>query len=169
MTSWKQYSEAKIIKPDTLAEKVAQIRAEGKTIATLNGSFDLLHAGHMYMIYEASKTADVLIIAVNSDESVRAYKSSDRPIVSLPYRIEMLTALAFVDYATWFHETDPRAVLDIIRPDVHVNGIEYGEACVEAALVKSNGGRLHLVGRIPGLATSELIKKIENVQENKCV
>jgi rfaE bifunctional protein nucleotidyltransferase chain/domain len=164
MTSWKQYSQAKIIRPENLAEKTAQIRTLGKTIATLNGSFDLLHAGHMYMLYEASKTADVLIVAVNSDESVRAYKSQDRPIISLPYRMEMLTALAFVDYVTWFHETDPRAILNSIRPDVHVNGEEYGEECIEADVVKRNGGRLHLVDRIPGLATSEILKKLRHVQ-----
>jgi len=166
MKSWKEYSKEKIIEPDKLSECVTRLRNEGKTIATLNGSFDLLHAGHMYMLYEASKTADVLIVAVNSDASVRVYKSPDRPIISLSNRMEMLTALAFVDYVTWFDETDPCTILDKICPDVHVNGEEYGEACIEAALVKKNGGRLHLVDRIPGLATSEVIKKIEGL---KCV
>ncbi|MCC5832050.1 MAG: adenylyltransferase/cytidyltransferase family protein [Chlamydiales bacterium] len=169
MTSWTQYSQSKTIPPDRLAEKAAQIRIEGKSIATLNGSFDLLHAGHMYMIYEASKRADVLILAVNSDESVCAYKGPERPIVPLPYRMEILTALAFVDFVTWFDETDPRSILEVIRPDVHVNGEEYGEDCIEAEVVKKNGGKLHLVDRIPGLATSEIIKRIEGLQKSTCV
>ncbi len=166
MPSWKQYSQAKSIQPEKLLSCVASIRSDGKTIATINGSFDLLHAGHMYMLFEASKTADVLIVAVNTDASVRAYKSEQRPIIPLSYRVEMLTALGFVDYVTWFDETDPRAILEMIRPDVHVNGVEYGQECVEAEQVKRNGGKLHLVERIPGLATSEIIQKIE---ESACV
>lgn len=166
MKGWREYSQQKIIHPDRLQAKVAEIRKDGKRIATLNGSFDLLHAGHLYMIYEASLTADVLLIAVNSDASVRAYKSPTRPIISLPQRMEMLTALAFVDYVTWFDETDPCLLLEKVCPDVHVNGIEYGENCIEAEVVKKGGGSLHLVERIPGLATSEIIQKIEGL---KCV
>lgn len=164
MTSLQEFCREKTIDPNNLTEKVTQIRQEGKTIATLNGSFDLLHAGHLYILFEASKTADVLIVAVNSDASVKAYKNPKRPLVPLSYRIEMLTALAFVDYVTWFEEPNPCAILDKIRPDVHVNGEEYGTECLEAAVVKKHGGQLHLVNRIPGLATSEIIKKIE-----KCV
>ncbi len=158
--SWKAYSQKKILSPKNLKEKVAQLRAEGKTIATLNGSFDLLHAGHHYMIYEAAQTADVLIIAINSDESIQSYKGPDRPIITLQYRLEMLSGLAFVDYVTWFNETDPRNILREIRPDVHVNGIEYGSDCIEADTVREIGARLHLVDRIPGLATSEILKKM---------
>src|SRR5262249_2082885 len=84
-----------------------------------------------------------------------------RPIVPLVYRLEMLSALSFIDYLTWFDETDPRAILNRIKPDVHVNGIEYGENCIEASVVKQNGGRLHLVYRIEGLATSAISKKFK--------
>ncbi|MFC2049096.1 adenylyltransferase/cytidyltransferase family protein [Chlamydiota bacterium] len=161
--SWKEYSQSKLVAPEALAAKVSDLRRQGKTIATLNGSFDLLHAGHMYMIYEASKVADVLLVAVNSDASVKAYKSPKRPIVPLQYRLEMLSAIGFIDYLTWFDETDPRKILTVIKPDVHVNGIEYGEDCIEAALVKQQGGRLHLVDRIPGLATSEIIHTIQGL------
>lgn len=166
MKRWREYSQTKIIHPDRLEAKIAEIRKEGKRIATLNGSFDLLHAGHLYVIYEAAQMADILLIAVNSDASVQAYKSPKRPIISLSYRMEMLTALAFVDYVTWFDETDPRQLLSKVRPDVHVNGGEYGENCIEADVVKKGGGSLHLVERIPGLATSEIIQKIEGL---KCV
>ncbi len=161
---WKDFSNTKVIDPKRLMEKVASLRKEGKKIATLNGSFDLLHAGHLYMIYEASRVADVLIVALNTDASIRAYKSPDRPIISLQDRIEMMTAIAFVDYVTWFEEVDPRALLNVIRPDVHVNGAEYGEDCIEAGVVKEHGGRLHLVPRIEGLSTSNVLKKIKSLK-----
>lgn len=161
--SWQSYSQSKLVAPEFLIEKVSVLRSAGKTIATMNGSFDLLHAGHMYMIYEASKVADVLIVAVNTDSSVKAYKSHQRPIVPLHYRLEMLCAIGFIDYLTWFPEKDPCQILSIIKPDVHVNGIEYGENCIEAQVVKKHGGTLHLVDRIPGLATSQLIQTIQGI------
>ena len=144
-----------------LEQWVATIRQEGKTIATLNGSFDLLHAGHLEMIYQASLQADVLIVALNTDASIQRYKSKDRPIIPLEYRQQMMTALAMVDYVTEFDETDPRVILEIIRPDVHVNGSEYGADCIEAEVVKKHGGRLHIVSLVPGLSTSKIIEKIK--------
>ena len=161
--SWQSYSHSKWVEPEFLAKKVSELRSLGKTIATLNGSFDLLHAGHMYMIYEASQVADVLIVAVNTDASVKSYKSHQRPIVPLHYRLEMLSAIGFIDYLTWFDEGDPCHILSLIKPDVHVNGMEYGQHCIEAPVVKKHGGRLHLVDRIPGLATSQLIETIRGI------
>jgi rfaE bifunctional protein nucleotidyltransferase chain/domain len=159
MSPWK---EQKYISPETLMEKVLQLRQEGKTIATLNGSFDLLHAGHLKMIYEASEQADVLLMALNSDSSIQKYKSPLRPIVPLENRLEMVAALQFVDYVTYFDETDPIAFLEIVKPDVHVNGAEYGDECIEAKVVKNHGGRIHIVQLVPGLSTSNLIKKIKS-------
>jgi len=159
MSPWK---EQKYIAPEALMEKVLQLRQEGKTIATLNGSFDLLHAGHLKMIYEASEQADVLLMALNSDSSIQKYKSPLRPIVPLENRLEMVAALQFVDYVTYFDETDPIAFLEIVKPDVHVNGAEYGDECIEAKVVKNHGGRIHIVQLVPGLSTSNLIKKIKS-------
>jgi len=119
----------KWIDPQGLERKVAALKAEGKTIATLNGSFDLLHAGHLHMIYEASLQGDVLIVALNSDRSIQQYKSPKRPIIPLEYRLRMMAALAFVSYVTSFEETDPCILLGKIKPHVHVNGAEYGENC----------------------------------------
>ncbi|MCH9610219.1 MAG: Bifunctional protein HldE [Chlamydiales bacterium] len=150
----------KIIDPKDLDSLLPEIR-RGKRLATLNGSFDLLHAGHLYMLFEAAKVADILLILVNSDASVRAYKDKSRPIIPLRQRMEMLGALAFVDFVTSFEETDPRAILQKIGPDVHVNGVEYGENCIEAEIIKQMGAELHLVDRIPGLATSSIIDRIE--------
>lgn len=152
--------EKKLVEPGELEEVVSSLRKQNLTIATLNGSFDLMHAGHLYILSEAKLQADRLIVALNSDSSIQRYKGPSRPIVPLEYRLEMVAALEFVDYITWFDETDPCQLLLKIRPDVHVNGAEYGDKCIEAATVREGGGRLHLVKRIPSLSTSELIEKI---------
>lgn len=158
---WSECYKSKVIVPERAAAFAAELKQQGKSIATLNGSFDLLHAGHLQIIYEASRLADVLIVALNTDDSIRQYKGPKRPIISLEFRLQMMAALEFVNYLTWFDETDPRNILSLIKPDIHVNGSEYGEDCIEAETVKANGGRLHLVARIPGLATSDIIKKIQ--------
>jgi rfaE bifunctional protein nucleotidyltransferase chain/domain len=101
-----------------------------------------------------------LIVALNTDSSIQKYKSPLRPLVSLEYRIRMMAALDFVSYVTTFEETDPRLLLGKIKPHVHVNGAEYGSDCIEADVVRQNGGRIHIVELIPGLSTSSLIKKI---------
>lgn len=150
----------KIIKPHLLDEVVGNLKTEGKTIATLNGSFDLMHAGHLEMISIASDQADVLIVALNTDASIQQYKSSSRPIIPLDCRLKMMAALEMVDYVTWFDETDPCRILAQIKPHVHVNGAEYGENCIEAETVKAHGGKIHIVSLVPGLSTSQIIKKI---------
>lgn len=167
LKTWAEYSQRKIIPPDQLAGLSKKLKTEGKTVATLNGSFDFMHAGHLHIIFEASQVADVLIVALNTDRSIQAYKSADRPIIALNYRLEMMAALGFVDYVTWFDETDPRQVLSVIQPDVHVNGAEYGEDCIEKGTVKAHGGRMHIVSLLPGLSTSTILKKIQQLGEKK--
>lgn len=150
----------KILEPDLLEQKIHELREAGKTIATLNGSFDLMHAGHLETIYQAFCQADVLIIALNTDHSIQQYKSPLRPIIPLESRLKMMAALEMVSYVTWFDETDPREILSLIKPDVHINGSEYGENCIEAEVVKAHGGRIHIVPLVQGLSTSQIIKKI---------
>src|ERR1700733_13455748 len=159
MQSWQDTCQKKYIDPSQLESKTDEIRELGLSIATLNGSFDLLHAGHLHIIFEASQTADVLIVALNTDESIKKYKSPARPIVSLRYRLQMMAAIEFVDFVTWFEETDPRRLLDVIKPNVHVNGSEYGETCIEAEIVKKYG-KLHIVKLVPGFSTSQILTKI---------
>ena len=163
--TYKTYLEAMALKkipPQEIRKKVEALRKENKTIATLNGSFDLLHAGHLEIIYQASLQADVLIVALNTDCSIQQYKSPKRPIIALEYRLQMIAALERVDYVTWFDELDPRSILSEICPDVHVNGAEYGERCIEKQVVESGGGRVHIVSLVPGLSTSQIIQKIVN-------
>jgi D-glycero-beta-D-manno-heptose 1-phosphate adenylyltransferase len=150
----------KTIDPLRIEEKVAQLRRQGKTIATLNGSFDLLHAGHLEILFQAAKRAEVLIVLLNTDRSIQEYKSPLRPIIPLLYRLRMMACLAMVSYVTWFDETDPRTLLARIKPDVHVNGAEYGAECIEAAVVRAHGGKIHIVELVAGLSTSEIISKI---------
>ncbi len=161
MSKWTNLAKKKTINPEKILAKVEELRTECKTIATINGSFDLLHAGHLHIIYEASLQADVLIVALNSDSSIKTYKSKKRPIIALKYRLEMMAAITFVDYVTWFNETTPLALLELIQPDVHINGAEYGENCIEADIVKKYGGKIHIVDLIPGLSTSNIIEKIK--------
>lgn len=146
---------------EKLEATVAKIREKGQTIATLNGSFDLLHAGHLYIISEAKRQADCLIVALNTDASIKAYKDPHRPLVTLEHRLDMIDALKAVSYVTWFNEPDPRAFLEIVKPDVHVNGSEYGADCIEASVVKKYGGKIHVVALIPGLSTTQVIRKIK--------
>ena len=153
----------KYIDPDHLDEKAQELKRRGKTLVTLNGSFDLMHAGHLQILYQASLQGDLLIVALNTDRSIQAYKSPERPIIPLEYRLQMMAALEMVDYVTWFDETDPREVLKKIQPHVHVNGAEYGENCIEAETVRSHGGRIHIVGLVPGLSTSQIMQKIKGL------
>jgi len=158
---WESYYKDKLILPGEIEEKVKVVR-NSKKIATLNGSFDLLHAGHLHIIYQASLQADILIVALNSDSSIKQYKSPLRPIVPLEYRLKMMAAIGFVAYVTWFDELDPRKILSLIKPDVHVNGAEYGKNCIEKEIVESYGGRIHIVELIPSLSTTSLIEKINS-------
>lgn len=164
---WSESYKRKLILPNHLEQKCAELKSSGSQIATLNGSFDLLHAGHLQIIFAASQVADLLIVALNSDASIKAYKSIHRPIIPLEYRLQMMAALEFVDYVTWFDETDPRNLLEIIQPDVHVNGAEWGENCIEAPTVKKYGGRLHIVPLIPGLSTTQILNNIRNIDQKE--
>lgn len=161
MREWKESYKDKLIEPEKIELAVKRIREDGKTIATLNGSFDLLHSGHLHMIYEASKQADILILALNSDVSIQTYKSAHRPLVPLKERLQMVAAIGFVNFITYFEETDPRKLLGKIRPEVHVNGSEYGSDCIEADVIKEYGGRVHIISLIPGLSTTQIIEKIK--------
>ena len=145
---------------EQLKEKVDSLKKSGKTIVTINGSFDLLHAGHLHILFEASKQADVLMVLLNTDASVKRYKGFDRPIVKLEERMAMMAAIEWVDYVASFDEDTPIDILKVIKPNVHVNGSEYGENCLEADTVREGGGKIQIVELLPGLSTSQLLEKI---------
>lgn len=152
---------ARLVSRAGLAPLAALLRAQGRRIVTINGSFDVLHAGHLHILEEARAQGDVLIVGLNSDASVRSYKSPDGPYVSGDDRARMLLALRCVDYVHVFDEDVPMPFLGEVKPDVHVNGSEYGADCVEAPVVERHGGRIHVVEKLPGLSTSALVAKIK--------
>jgi len=146
-----------------LERVVEKLRKNGKKIVTCNGSFDLMHAGHLKFLKEAKEQGDVLIIGLNTDKSIKKYKSKDRPIIDEKNRIAMMDAIRYVDYVVLFDEVEPRKLLSIIKPDVHVNGEEYGKDCIEAPVVRKYGGKIHIVKKAKGLSTSNIIKKIKSL------
>lgn len=160
--SGRAYGARRLVSRQELAPLARQLRMQGRRIVTLNGSFDVLHAGHLYIISEARKQGDVLIVGLNSDASVRGYKGPSRPIIPQEERATMLLALRDVDYVHIFDEAVPMPFLREIAPDVHANGSEYGHECIEAETVKGMGGRIHIVEKIPGLSTSGLLEKIKS-------
>ena len=148
----------KIISRHHISEAIQREKALGRKIVTLNGSFDLLHEGHCKILKEAKAQGDILVIALNSDSSIQTYKSLDRPLNPENSRLRRMSAFSDVDYVTLFSETTPLALLEEIRPDVHVNGSDYGENCIEAPVVKKYGGRIHIVKLIEGRSTSDLLR-----------
>jgi len=144
-----------------LLERVRQHRARGDRIVFTNGCFDVLHRGHVRYLEQAARLGDVLVVAVNSDESVRRLKGPDRPINPVEDRIAVLAALACVDYVVVFEEDSPADLIAAIRPEVYVKGGDYPPELVpEAPLVRQLGGEVHSVGYVPDRSTSAIIERI---------
>ncbi len=143
--------------------KVVVERLRNKKIVTCNGAFDILHPGHIKFLKEAKKQGEVLIVGVNSDSSVKQNKGPLRPLNNQKNRAKMLASLEFVDYVVIFDEKDPRNLISIIKPDVHVNGDEYGKDCIEAEVVRGHGGRIHLVKNYKGLSTTKIVDGFKKI------
>jgi len=154
------------IKTEAELVKIAnRLRKQNKSIVTTNGSFDIFHFGHVKLLEECKRQGDVLIVGVNSDKSVREYKSPDRPINPETARAGVLAALAAVDYVFIFDDTTPNRWLELIKPKVHCNSSEYGENCVERPALDRIGARLHLVKRgDDGLSTTDIINKARKLK-----
>lgn len=143
--------------------KIETLKAEGKKIVFTNGCFDILHAGHTRYLSAARSLGDYLIVAVNSDRSVKAIKGGNRPVVSEEERAEVLAALGFVDAVVIFDEPDPLRIITSLMPHVLVKGGDWGEdEIVGADVVKEAGGEVHRIPFVAGCSTSELIEKIRN-------
>lgn len=151
----------KILPRELLLKAIEQARREGKIIVTTNGCFDLLHVGHIRYLQAAREMGDLLIVAVNSDDSVRRLKGPRRPIVPQDERAEMLAALECVDYVTIFSEDTPIQLLEQIRPHVHVKGGNYRiEEIGERHVVEAGGGRVVVGINVTGKSTTSLITRI---------
>jgi D-beta-D-heptose 7-phosphate kinase / D-beta-D-heptose 1-phosphate adenosyltransferase len=136
-------------------------RRAGRRIVLTNGCFDLLHRGHVTYVEQAAELGDVLIVALNGDESVRRLKGPDRPLTPLEDRVEVIAALGCVDHVVSFDEDRPTRLIEAIRPDVLAKGGDYTRATVpEAALVEQLGGRVEIVSEVSGRSTTRLVERI---------
>ena len=144
-----------------LIQKIADARRLGRTVAFANGCFDLLHVGHVRYLEAAAQEADLLVVAVNDDDSARALKGEGRPILSAEHRAELVEALRCVDFVTTFPELNVEALLEALRPDVHCKGTDYTpETVPERAIVASYGGRTAIVGDPKDHSTRDLLARI---------
>lgn len=146
-----------------IKNEIDQLKAQGKRIVFTNGCFDLLHPGHARYLWATKQSGDYLVVAVNSDRSVRSIKGQGRPVVSEQERAEMVAALACVDGVVIFDEDTPLRVIEYLLPDVLVKGGDWQEnQIVGADVVKKAGGTVKRIPFVPGYSTSAMLAKIRN-------
>lgn len=144
-----------------LLAALAPRRAAGARVVFTNGCFDLLHPGHVRYLTAARALGDVLVVGLNGDASVHRLKGPGRPILDVGERIEVLSALAAVDHVIVFDEDTPRALVAALRPDVLVKGADWAEEAIAGrAEVLAHGGRVERIALVPGVSTSELVRRI---------
>jgi len=149
----------KILSRDQLRQRVEDWRRAGERVTLANGNFDLLHVGHVRYLHGAKALGGRLVVAINSDESVRRLKGEGRPVMPESERAEIVAALADVDAVVIFPELDVRAIIREIRPDVHAKGTDYtADSVPERDTVMEYGGRVEIVGDPKDHSTSVIIR-----------
>ena len=152
-------THSKIFDREQLRRRVEAWRQAGESITLANGCFDLLHVGHVRYLHAAKQLGGRLVVAINSDDSVRALKGEGRPLMPAEERAEILAALADVDAVVIFPERDVRAIVREIRPDVQAKGTDYtADGVPEAETVREYGGRVEIVGDPKDHSASEIIR-----------
>lgn len=152
-------AENKIVSREELRRRAEQWRRAGERVTLANGAFDLLHVGHVRYLRAAKELGGRLVVAVNSDASVRALKGEGRPVMPENERAEIVAALADVDAVVIFPEPDVRAIIREIRPDVHAKGTDYtADSVPERDAVAEYGGRVEIVGDAKDHSTSDIIR-----------
>jgi cytidyltransferase-related domain len=152
-------------KAEDVRDFIAPLRAAGKKLVTTNGCFDIIHAGHVQYLKEASRLGDVLAVGINSDDVVHKLKGPGRPVQNEKDRLLVVGALRMVDCAFIFRENDPCAFLEILRPDVHVKGGDYDRNIIEKEVVERYGGSIAIVSYLPGHSSSSLVSKMRKSGE----
>ena len=159
---YSHYLALKLKEREELPPLADQLRREGKRIVLANGCFDLLHVGHIRYLMGAKELGDVLVVGVNSDQSIRLLKGPPRPLFPQEERAEILAALACIDYITIFPERTVEELLLALKPDIHAKGTDYTvESVPEAAVVRSYGGRVAIVGDPKDHSSSEIISGVK--------
>ncbi|MCX7965913.1 MAG: adenylyltransferase/cytidyltransferase family protein [Syntrophorhabdaceae bacterium] len=149
---------------ESLKKIIEKERGKGKKIVFGNGCFDILHVGHIRYLKGAKALGDILIVAINDDESVARLGKRKKVITPAQERVEILTAIDCVDYVTTFSEETVEELLKELKPDIHAKGTDYTEDTVpERDIVLSYGGRIAIVGDPKNHSTSEIIKAIKNL------
>ena len=143
-----------------LVEQRARWKREGKTVVFTNGCYDLLHPGHIRLLEQARDLGDVLVLALNSDASVRRMKGPSRPMISESDRASMATALAAVDAVTLFEEDTPRELIAAVLPDVLVKGADWSHFIAGREEVEAAGGRVLTVALEPGYSTTNIVERM---------
>lgn len=147
---------------DQLYPLIQAEKEKGKTIVLTNGCFDLIHIGHIRYLQAAKKNGDVLVVALNSDNSVQKLKGTGRPLMKEKERAEIISALCFVDYITIFSEPNVEKILLTLKPHIHAKGSDYTKETVpEKDTVKSYGGKIAITGGPKIKSTSEIIRAIK--------
>ena len=151
----------KIHQRSELVSILQQAKADGAVVVTTNGCFDVLHLGHLRYLQASRQLGDLLVVAVNSDSSVRQLKGENRPLVPEEERAEMLAGLECVDYVVIFSELTPISLLSELKPNIHVKGGDYKlEQLIERDVVEANGGKVIVGLNVPGKSTTNLIQVI---------
>jgi rfaE bifunctional protein nucleotidyltransferase chain/domain len=157
----------KILERTALKDKLEELRKKGKKIAFTNGCFDILHVGHVRYLREAKKTADVLVLALNSDSSVRSLKGKERPLVPEKERAEILAALEFIDFVTIFPESTPLELINYLKPDFLIKGGDWAEKDVVGRKeIKEWGGRVTIIPEVEGKSTTNIVEKIKDLSRS---
>lgn len=157
-----QNLQTKTLPLSELLQQREEWRTEGKTVVFTNGCFDILHAGHIASLNEAAQQGDVLVVALNSDSSVKKLKGENRPVNSEDARATVMSALAVVDAVTVFSEPTPRELIVALQPDVLVKGGDYQvEDIAGAKEVLENGGRVVINPLVEGFSTTAIIQRLQ--------
>ena len=154
-------ARAKVLSRQEAIRAVRKARRRGERVVFTNGCFDVLHVGHVRSLEQARGLGDRLIVAVNSDASVRRLKGAGRPVVPARQRVEVLAALACVDWVVVFRDDTPRSLIRALRPDVLAKGGDWSlDAIIGAEDVRSWGGRVVRLRQVPGVRTSRIVEKL---------
>ena len=157
----------KILTRDELRRRVVEWRRSGERITLANGCFDLLHVGHVRYLHAAKQLGERLVVAINSDESVRVLKGEGRPLMPAEERAEILAALADVDAIVIFPDCDVRALIREMRPEIHAKGTDYtADTVPERDTVLECGGRVEIVGDPKNHSASEIIRSQVNARRS---